>query len=165
MSSKCPYCRSPLVDEAGFCQTCGAQVGPRVVYRQVAVPSKVQTKRRTNEALVIALVVILVVLVAFIAILVNAYSRPASLTVHACKLTVTVGNPSFYTDREYRLYLDDDLILEDMLEAGYVVTMTYNMTWLGSPPTHTVSVVWAGGTQTESVQMVENTVVSVSFTL
>lgn len=85
-------------------------------------------------------------------------------TVCQGKLTITIHN-DYFSDVQYDLYFDGELVDEDTIPAHYDRTVTWNMGWVAADPYKDISLVWASGSETKTVYLEEDSVSSVSFTV
>lgn len=156
---RCPVCGVDSGLEAMFCPRCGADLRP------VSMVAPAVKKKDNTLPIVVAVVLTVVITVAGVfAWLAWAYNDLGDLEEKTGILTVTVVNPNYFTDTEYIILLDGESAEDATLPANTQVTHSYQYNWLGEQ-TVNVSVIWAGGSQSESVTLVADSVVGVSFTL
>jgi len=130
---KCPNCGRMCDDSARFCQACGRALAVTYSMPFQSTSQQVSAKKKTDwSVLVIILVVVIaVVLIAFVAFI--SFDGGSLLVPKSGTLQVTIENDDFLSGKNYDLYLDDVLKVNDRhIGALGMDIWTFTHTWNGA---------------------------------
>jgi len=112
----------------------------------------------------IPIVVILVILIILGLIAALTFVDMGITDMKTGKLSVTISNYDI-EDRDVSIYVDGEHSTDEVVPAGFQWTGLIELRWTSADPIKEISVLSGAGTQTKQVQMVEGSIVSVSFDL
>jgi len=158
---RCPSCGVESPENVAFCARCGFNFHA-IQYPGPSAPRE----RRQKTPDWVTVVIVLTVAVFAIAIISWAIlqNNDSLLGLETGSLSVTITNHDF-NDREISIYIDGKHSTDKLIPAGYQWTGLIEFSWSGADPIKEISVISGAGTESKQVQIVKDSIVSVSFEL